>query len=87
MNFAGEPIINDPENRTRGAFQGLELSRMLAASIKIQYRTQENIEVYGAGQIQHMEVMEDIRGMAQAITRNLEGGPKHKKLWKGRGRR
>ena len=37
--------------------------------------------MYGAGLIQHMAVMEDMRTMAQAITRSLDGGYRRKHIW------
>ena len=46
MDFFGNPTIKNPENRTRGPYQGIELSRYLSASVVIQNRTQEQIDQY-----------------------------------------
>lgn len=94
----GEPEAGAPTDTVNMAYDSTEFKRFMGALMNGQYQSNESItkmaqatssvaeslEVYGAGLTQHMAVMEDLRGMAQAITKQLQGGYTKKHLWKGR---
>ena len=71
MDFFGNPIIEDKEDRCRVPYEGLNLGRYLTASIVIQNRTQEQIEQYAENLKEHREfVIEAKENVAEAKETN-----------------